>query len=73
MIAYLDTSSLLKLYHEESGSGMVENAIAKDIEKIYLSDIAVTDTRCLRSTRHVQFSQNNFKRTTCGGLCAVPY
>lgn len=39
MIVFLDTSSLVKLYHQEDGSGEVENLIV-DAEKIYLSEIA---------------------------------
>ena len=39
MIAFLDTSALVKLYHQEDGSGAVENAISI-AEELYLSEIA---------------------------------
>ncbi|MCX6582544.1 MAG: type II toxin-antitoxin system VapC family toxin [Candidatus Aminicenantes bacterium] len=40
MKAFLDTSSLLKLYHSESGSECLHEIISTDIESIYLSEIA---------------------------------
>ncbi len=39
MIVYLDTSALVKLYHQEAGSEEVENILI-EVEEIYLSEIA---------------------------------
>lgn len=44
MIAYLDTSSLLKLYHEE-GSVDIETYLQKNVEEIYLSELAKLEFR----------------------------
>jgi len=44
MIAFLDTSALVKLYHEEDSSFEVETAISK-VEEIYLSGIAELEFR----------------------------
>lgn len=40
MKAFLDTSSLLKLYHEEAGSDELNIILSQEIEEIYLSEIA---------------------------------
>lgn len=40
MKAFLDTSSLLKLYHEEAGSDELNNILSQGIKEIYLSEIA---------------------------------
>jgi predicted nucleic acid-binding protein len=39
MKAFLDTSSLLKLYHQESDTETLSNALA-EVEVIYLSELA---------------------------------
>ena len=44
MIAFLDTSALVKLYHEEDSSLEIENEISK-VEEIYLSGIAELEFR----------------------------
>ena len=44
MIAFLDTSALVKLYHEEDSSFEVETAISK-VEEIYLSGITELEFR----------------------------
>ncbi|MCK4761861.1 MAG: type II toxin-antitoxin system VapC family toxin, partial [Candidatus Aminicenantes bacterium] len=43
MKTYLDTSSVLKLYHPEAGSEELTKRLSKDIEAIYLSEIAKTE------------------------------
>jgi predicted nucleic acid-binding protein len=43
MKAFLDTSSLLKLYHWESGSERLHRILSKDVEEMYLSEIAVIE------------------------------
>jgi predicted nucleic acid-binding protein len=40
MKAFIDTSSLVKLYHSEAGSGHLHEILSTDIETIYLSEIA---------------------------------
>lgn len=40
MKAFLDTSSLLKLYHSETGSNRLIEILSEDIEAIYLSELA---------------------------------
>lgn len=40
MKAFLDTSSLLKLYHSEAGSERLHEIFSIDIEAMYLSEIA---------------------------------
>ncbi|MEW5802470.1 MAG: type II toxin-antitoxin system VapC family toxin [bacterium] len=45
MRAFLDTSSLLKLYHHEIGSDAIEDALLSDVEEIFLSDIAILEFR----------------------------
>jgi predicted nucleic acid-binding protein len=40
MKIYLDTSSLLKLYHSEHGSERLISILSADIDAIYLSEIA---------------------------------
>lgn len=45
MKAFLDTSSLIKLYHEEEGSDFVMEALSNDVEEIYLSELAVLEFR----------------------------
>ncbi len=44
MIAFLDTSALVKLYHQEDSSLEVEEAISR-VEEIYLSGIAELEFR----------------------------
>ncbi|MBE0524999.1 MAG: type II toxin-antitoxin system VapC family toxin [Methanosarcinales archaeon] len=45
MKAFLDTSSLIKLYHTEVGSDFVMNAISQDIREIFLSELAILEFR----------------------------
>lgn len=45
MKAFLDTSSLLKLYHYEINSETVEDVLSKGVEEILLSDIAILEFR----------------------------
>lgn len=40
MKAFLDTSSLLKLYHWEAGSERLHEILSAGIEAMYLSEIA---------------------------------
>lgn len=44
MKAFLDTSSLLKLYHQESGTETLSTALA-EVEVIYLSELARLEFR----------------------------
>lgn len=44
MIAYLDTSALVKLYHQESNSDLVEDFI-RGVEEIHLSEITKLEFR----------------------------
>lgn len=44
MIAFLDTSALVKLYHWETGSDIIEKAIC-DATELYLSEIAKLEFR----------------------------
>lgn len=45
MKAFLDTSSLIKLYHQEEGSDFVMEALSNNVEEILLSEIAVLEFR----------------------------
>ncbi len=45
MKAFLDTSCLLKLYHNEAGSDIVENTLSNGVEAISLADIAILEFR----------------------------
>lgn len=45
MKVYLDTSALLKLYHEEENSDSVFSLVQGDVEAIMLSEIAVLEFR----------------------------
>jgi len=45
MKAFLDTSSLIKLYHEEKGSDFIMKVLSKDIKKIFLSELAILEFR----------------------------
>ncbi len=45
MKAFLDTSSLIKLYHQEEGSDSITRAISNDVEEIFLSELAVLEFR----------------------------
>lgn len=44
MILFLDTSSLIKLYHEEADSEMMDNLVSS-ATKIYLSELTVLEFR----------------------------
>lgn len=45
MKAFLDTSSLIKLYHKEEGSDSVMNSLSNDIREIFLSELAILEFR----------------------------
>ena len=45
MIAFLDTSALIKLYHEEEHTSDLLSIISNNIDDIYISDIAVIEFR----------------------------
>ena len=45
MKAFLDTSSLIKLYHQEEGSDSVMKALSSDIKEIFLSELAILEFR----------------------------
>ncbi|NUO08149.1 MAG: hypothetical protein HUU08_05610 [Candidatus Brocadia sp.] len=45
MKAFLDTSSLIKLYHQEEGADFVMDALSNDVEEILLSELAVLEFR----------------------------
>ena len=45
MKAFLDTSSLIKLYHKEERSDSVMNALSNDIREIFLSELAILEFR----------------------------
>ncbi|MBI5194349.1 MAG: type II toxin-antitoxin system VapC family toxin [Nitrospirae bacterium] len=45
MKAFLDTSSLIKLYHQEEGSDFVIETLSKDVEEIFLSELALIEFR----------------------------
>jgi len=43
MKVFLDTSFLLKLYHQEEGSEVAEDILSKGIEEIFLSELAILE------------------------------
>jgi len=43
MKAFLDTSSLVKLYHQEESSDFVTEVLSNDVEEIFLSELAVLE------------------------------
>ena len=45
MKAFLDTSSLIKLYHQEEGSDFVVEVLSNDVVEIFLSELAVLEFR----------------------------
>ncbi len=45
MNVYLDTSALVKLYHDEEGSEQLLQFISDNINKIYLAEIAILEFR----------------------------
>lgn len=45
MKAFLDTSSFIKLYHQEEGADFVIKALSNDVEEILLSELAVLEFR----------------------------
>jgi predicted nucleic acid-binding protein len=45
MNVFLDTSSLLKLYHNEPGSDALIATLSQGIESIYLSELAILEFR----------------------------
>jgi len=45
MKAFLDTSSLVKLYHQEEESDFVMKALSSDIREIFLSELAILEFR----------------------------
>ncbi len=45
MKAFLDSSSLIKLYHQEEGSDLVMKTLSSDIRGIFLSELAILEFR----------------------------
>jgi len=45
MKVFLDTSALIKLYHEEEGSGRILGMLSRNIQAIFLSEIALLEFR----------------------------
>jgi len=45
MKAFLDTSSLIKLYHQEEGSDFVVEVLSNDVIEIFISELAVLEFR----------------------------
>ncbi len=45
MKAFLDSSSLIKLYHQEEGSDLVMKTLSSDIREIFLSELAILEFR----------------------------
>lgn len=45
MKAFLDSSSLIKLYHQEEGSDLAIKALSSDIREIFLSELAILEFR----------------------------
>jgi predicted nucleic acid-binding protein len=45
MNAFLDTSSLLKLYHNEPGTDTLIATLSQGVESIYLSELAILEFR----------------------------
>lgn len=45
MKVFLDTSSLIKLYHQEEGSDFVMEVLSNDVVEIFLSELAVLEFR----------------------------
>jgi len=43
VIIFLDTSSLLKLYHNEIGTEELLNVLSYDVEEIHLSELAILE------------------------------
>ena len=59
MRLYLDTSSLIKLYHEEDDSNKMDNLISSAVE-VYLSEIALLEFRSAvwRKCREKEISED---------------
>lgn len=45
MKAFIDTSSLLKLYHKEPDSDKIINALSRNIKEIFLSELTILEVR----------------------------
>lgn len=45
MKVFLDTSSLLKLYHQEEGTDTVQNILSNNTEAIFLSELSILEFR----------------------------
>ncbi len=45
MNAFLDTSSLLKLYHNEPGTDTLIATLSQGVENLYLSELAILEFR----------------------------
>lgn len=45
MKAFIDTSSLLKLYHKESDSDMIIQALSGNIKEIFLSELTILEVK----------------------------
>ncbi len=60
MKAFLDSSSLIKLYHQEEGSDLVMKTLSKDIEEIILSELAILEFRSAlwRKIREKEIKEN---------------
>ncbi|MGB5155901.1 type II toxin-antitoxin system VapC family toxin [Desulfobacterium sp. N47] len=59
MKAFLDTSSLVKLYHNEKDSDYVLGALSKDVQSIILAEIAILEFRSAfwKKARHNELSE----------------
>lgn len=60
MKAFLDSSSLIKLYHQEKGSDLVIKTLSNDIEEIILSELAILEFRSAlwRKIREKEIKEN---------------
>ncbi len=60
MNIFLDTSSLLKLYHKEQGTEELLEFVSENVENIYLSEIAKIE---FNSAIWKKFEQKSLKKT----------
>lgn len=60
MKAFLDSSSLIKLYHQEDGSDLLMKTLSNDIEEIILSELAILEFRSAlwRKIREKEIKEN---------------
>ncbi len=71
MKAFLDTSSLIKLYHTEVGSDFVMNALSQEITEIFLSELAILEFRSAlwKKMREKEIKENTaIEVIKCGSL-----